>query len=127
MLHTGLRLEQAPVISVPYRSFVSAPIFLVLAAAVLVWRDPEVLESRLSPAALAVTHLFTLGFMSMAMMGAIMQMLLVLVGAPIPWPRTIAGISHTGLCLGTLSLAAGFLFGARAFCPKASAQSEIAL
>ena len=111
MLQTGLQLEQAPPISVPYRFFLSAPIFLVLAAAVLLWRGPEMLESPLSPAALAVTHLFTLGFMSMAMMGAIMQMLPVLVGAPIPWPRAVAGISHTGLCLGTLSLAAGFLFG----------------
>jgi hypothetical protein len=111
MLQAGLQLEQAPPISVPFRFFLSAPIFLVLAAAVLLWRGPEVLESRLSPAALAVTHLFTLGFMSMAMMGAIMQLLPVLVGAPIPRPRTIATISHTGLGFGTLSLAAGFLFG----------------
>jgi hypothetical protein len=110
MLQPGLQLEQAPPISVPYRFFLSAPIFLVLAAAVLLWRGPEALESRLSPAALAVTHLFTLGFMSMVMMGAIMQLLPVLVGAPIRWPRTIATISHTGICFGTLSLAAGFLF-----------------
>jgi hypothetical protein len=111
MLQAGLQLEQAPPISVPFRFFLSAPIFLVLAAAVLLWRGPEVLASRLSPAALAVTHLFTLGFMSMVMMGAVMQLLPVLAGAPIRWPRTIATISHTGLCFGTLSLAAGFLFG----------------
>jgi len=111
MLQPGLQLEQAPPISVPFRFFLSAPIFLVLAAAVLLWRGPEVLESRLSPAALAVTHLFTLGFMSMVMMGAIMQLLPVLAGAPIRRPRTIAAISHAGLCFGTLSLAAGFLFG----------------
>ncbi len=111
MRQAGLQLEQAPPISVPFRFFLSAPVFLVLAAAVLLWRGPEVLDSRLSPAALAVTHLFTLGFMSMVMIGAIMQLLPVLVGAPISWPRTIAAITHTGLCIGTLSLAAGFLFG----------------
>ena len=111
MLQVGLQLEQAPPILVPFRFFLSAPIFLVLAAAVLLWRGPEILESRLSPAALAVTHLLTLGFVSMVMMGAIMQMLPVLAGAPIPRPRVTAAISHTGLSFGTLSLAAGFLFG----------------
>lgn len=112
MLQAGLQLEQAPPISVPFRFFLSAPVFLVLAAAVLLWRGPEVLESRLSPAALAVAHLITLGFMSMVMVGAIMQLLPVLAGAPIPRPRTIAAISHAGLGFGTPALAAGFLFGA---------------
>ena len=112
MLQAGLQLEQAPPISVPFRFFLTAPIFLVLAAAVLLWRGPEVLESRLSPAALAVTHLFTLGFMSMVMVGAMMQLLPVLAGAPIARPRAVAAITHTGVAFGTLSLAAGFLFGA---------------
>src|ERR1035441_10512006 len=112
MLQTGLQLDQAPPISVPFRFFLSAPIFLVLAAGVLLWRGPEVLESRLSPPALAVTHLFTLGFMSMVMVGALMQLLPVGAGASIARPRAIAAITHTGLSVGTLSLAAGFLFGA---------------
>lgn len=112
MLQAGLQLEQAPPISVPFRFFLTAPIFLVLIAVVLLWRGPEVLESRLSPAALAVTHLFTLGFMSMVMLGAMMQLLPVLAGAPIARPRAIAAITHAGLAFGTLSLAAGFLFGA---------------
>jgi hypothetical protein len=112
MRQAGLQFEQAPPISVPFRFFLTAPIFLVLAAGVLLWRGPEVLESRLSPAALAVTHLFTLGFMSMVMIGALMQLLPVVAGATIARPRTIAAITHTGLSVGTLSLAAGFLFGA---------------
>lgn len=112
MLQAGLRLEQAPPISVPFRFFLTAPIFLVLAALVLLWRGPEVLDSRLSPAALAVTHLFTLGFMSMVMVGAMMQLLPVVAGAPIARARAVAAITHAGLGFGTLSLAAGFLFGA---------------
>jgi hypothetical protein len=112
MLQAGLRIDQAPPISVPFRFFLTAPIFLLLAAVVLLWRGPEVLDSRLSPAALAVTHLFTLGFMSMVMVGAMMQLLPVLAGAPIARPRAVAAITHTGLGFGTLSLAAGFLFGA---------------
>ncbi len=98
--------------SAPFRFFLTAPLFLVLAAGVLLWRGPEALESRLSPAALAVTHLFTLGFMSMVMVGALMQLLPVVAGAPIGRPRTIAAITHAGLSVGALSLAAGFLFGA---------------
>ena len=112
MSQAGLQFEQAPPISVPFRFFLSAPIFLVLAAGVLLWRGPEVLKSRLSLPALAVTHLFTLGFMSMVMAGALMQLLPVVAGASIARPRVIAAITHTGLSVGTLSLAAGFLFGA---------------
>ncbi len=112
MLQAGLRLEQAPPISVPFRFFLTAPVFIVLAAAVLLWRGPEVFDSRLSPAALAATHLFTLGVMAMVMMGAVMQMLPVLAGSPIPLPRATAAIAHAALSLGTPLLAAGFLVGA---------------
>lgn len=108
----GLQFEQAPPISVPFRFFLSAPIFLLLAAALLLWRGPEIMTSRLSPAALAATHLFTLGFAAMVVLGAVMQMLPVLAGAPIRRPRMIATIVHAGISVGTLSLAAGFLFDA---------------
>lgn len=126
MLQGGLQFEQAPPISVPFRFFLSAPISLLLAAAVLLWSGPEALQSRLSPAALAVTHLFTVGFMSMVMMGAVMQLLPVLAGAPISRPRTIALISHTGLCIGAPALAAGFLFGMPLLIEAGAAASGIA-
>ncbi len=112
MIQAGLRLDQAPPISVPFRFFLSAPLFLVLAAALLLWRGPEALQWRLTPAALALTHLFTLGFMSMVMVGAVMQLLPVLAGAPIPRPLAVAAVVHAALGLGTLSLAAGFVFAA---------------
>lgn len=111
MKTAGLTLEQAPPMSVPFRFFLSAPAFLLLAALILLWRGPEAFESPASPAALAVTHLLTLGFMSMVMMGAFMQMLPVLAGSPIPMARTTGAVTHLGLTLGALSFAAGFLFG----------------
>jgi len=106
----GLQLEQAPPFSVPLRFFLSAPVFVLLAAIVLVWQGPEALGSRWTPAALALTHLLTLGFMAMAMLGALMQILPVLAGAPLPWPRVVAGITHVAILLGTLALSGGFLW-----------------
>lgn len=113
MNQAGLQLEQAPPISVPFRFFLLAPAFLMLAAAVLLWRGPEALAARLAPATIAITHLVTLGFMAMGMMGAMMQMLPVLQGSPVPRPRETAGVSCAGVGLGALALAAGFLFGER--------------
>jgi len=111
MFQPGLQLEQAPPISVPFRFFLSAPVFLLLAALMLLWAGAEALESRQSPSMLALTHLITLGFMTMIMIGAMMQMLPVLAGSPVPGPLATAAVVHLGLVLGTLMLAAGFLFG----------------
>ncbi|MDA8110481.1 MAG: hypothetical protein M0015_17950 [Betaproteobacteria bacterium] len=112
MIQPALRLDQAPPVSVPFRFFLGAPPFLVLAAALLAWRGPEALAWRLAPAALALTHLFTLGFMSMVMLGALLQLLPVLAGAPLARPRAVATLVHAALVLGTLALAGGFAFGA---------------
>src|SRR3990172_969402 len=113
MNQAGLQLEQAPPISVPFRFFLVAPVFLLLAAIALLWRGPTVFEARLSPAIIAVTHLFALGFMAMVMIGAMIQMLPVLQGSPVPKPRTTAALTFAGVGLGTLAFAAGFLFGER--------------
>ncbi len=111
MVSAGLNLEQAPPISVPARFFLTAPAFVMLAALVMLWRGPEVFGSRWAPETLAIVHLLALGFLAMVMIGALMQMLPVLAGAPIPWPGPVAHVVHGGLTLGTLSLAAGLLFG----------------
>jgi len=113
MNQAGLQLEQAPPISVPFRFFLVAPVFLLLAAAVLLWRGPEALAARLSPATIAMAHLVAIGFMAMVMMGAMMQMLPVLQGSPVPRPRETAALTGAAVGLGTLALAAGFLSGER--------------
>ena len=104
-----LRLDQAPPLSVPLRFFLTAPVFALLAALLALWEGPGLFESRWSPATLAVTHLLTLGVLGMVMLGAMMQVLPVLAGAPIPQPRKVAFAVHAGLTLGTLALAGGFL------------------
>lgn len=108
-MQAGLNLQQAPPIWVPFRFFLSAPLFGLLAAALMLWQGPDLFASRWSAPTLAATHLITLGFMTMVMAGAMMQMLPVLAGAPVPRPKLVAALVHPLLMLGTLLLAAGFL------------------
>ena len=104
----GLSFEQAPPFSLPLRFFLTAPLFL-LAAALLIVLAPDALASRWTPAALALTHALTLGFLAMVMVGALTQMLPVVAGAPMPAPRLVAWASHVPLALGTVALMTGFL------------------
>lgn len=108
-MQAGLNLQQAPPIWVPFRFFLSAPLFGLLAAALMLWQGPDLFASRWSAPTLAATHLITLGFMTMVMAGAMMQMLPVLAGASVPRPKLVAALVHPLLMLGTLLLAAGFL------------------
>jgi hypothetical protein len=111
MHHPGLKLEQAPPIAVPFRFFLTAPLFLLAAAALLAWSGADTLHSRATPAALAITHLVTLGYMAMVMLGAMLQILPVLAGTPVPAARLVAGAAHALLLVGAAALAAGFAFG----------------
>lgn len=107
---SGLSLEQAPPISVPFRFFLSAPLFLLLAALLLLVSGPQVLLSRWTPALLALTHLITLGFLSMIMIGALMQQLPVVAGAPMRRQLLVAWMVHIPLLAGTLMLVSGLLY-----------------
>ena len=110
MQPSGLNFQQAPPISVPLRFFLSAPLFALLASIVLLWSGEDLMASRWSPATLAAVHLLTLGYMAMVMAGAMIQMLPVLAGTPVPRPRLFAGIVHVALVLGVLLFAGGLLF-----------------
>ena len=110
----GLAFSQAPPFSLPLRFFLTAPLFLI-AAGILIALYPDSLASRWTPQALALTHALTLGFLAMVMLGAMLQMLPVVAGSPIPVPRFVARASHVALTLGTFALMAGFLLAA----PKA--------
>jgi len=108
---SGLTFEQAPPITVPFRFFLTAPLFLLLAAMLLAWLGPQSLVLRQAPATLALAHLLTVGVIAMVMCGALMQMLPVVAGSPMPYPRLVAAISHGLLTLGTPVLALAFLSG----------------
>lgn len=104
----GLSFDQAPPFALPLRFFLTAPLFL-LAAAILIVSAPGALASRWSPPAFAVTHAVTLGFLAMVMLGALMQMLPVVAGSKLPAPYAVARTSHILLTLGTIALMAAFL------------------
>ncbi len=107
MTRPGLSFEQAPAFGLPLRFFLTAPSFLLLAALAAIPTADAWTASRWSPAALALTHLLTLGFLGQAMLGAMLQMLPVVIGSPVPRPRLTAVLGHIGLATGTLLLAAG--------------------
>ncbi len=108
-MRQNLSLEQAPPISVPFRFFITAPLFGVAAALLIVFAGPDILSSRWSPFTLALTHLLTLGFMGLAMCGAIMQMLPVVGGAVVKRPLLVGGTVHVLLVAGILALTTGLL------------------
>ncbi len=108
-----LSLEQAPPISVPFRFFLTAPLFALAGGVLLFIYGPEALSSRWAPATLAITHLYTLGVLAMVMCGAMMQMLPVLAGSPVPRAVLVGNLVHPLLTLGTIALTTGFLSGSQ--------------
>lgn len=109
MASLGLSYDQAPPFGTPLRLFLLAPVFLVLAA-LLAMVSPESWQAnRWSPHALALTHLLTLGYLGTVMTGALLQMLPVVVGSPVPAATAVGWLALTGLGSGTLLLAAGLL------------------
>ncbi|MBE9560342.1 MAG: hypothetical protein IMF15_06100 [Proteobacteria bacterium] len=108
-MRADLSLQQSPPFSVPARFLVSAPLFGLLAALVLLWHGPEIITHRWTPEILAVIHFLTLGFLAMSMLGAMMQLIPVLMGIIIPQPVLFSSVIHTPLFLGTLSLGMAWL------------------
>jgi len=104
-----LSFEQAPPISVPYRFFLTAPLFGAVAGLILAWLGPAALESRWSPGALAMTHLIVVDFMLQAMCGSLLQFVAVVAGANIWRPRLVAAVVHPLITAGAVFLATAFL------------------
>lgn len=90
MNYTALSLSQTPPLSVPLPYFLLAPLFAAAAALLLLVEGPEALVSRWSPTMLALTHMVTLGVLGTIMLGALQQLVPVLVGVPLPAQRPLA-------------------------------------
>lgn len=104
-----LSYDQSPPIAAPFRFFLTAPLFGVLAGILLTWQGPELLASRWTPGALALTHLITVGFMLQVMLGALVQILPVVAGANLPKPSLVSAVVHLAMSFGALFLAVAFL------------------
>ena len=107
---SGLSLEQAPPLFVPFKFFFSAALFSVAIGLLLIFNGQDLYISRWSPIALTLTHLVTVGFLAQVMSGAMFQLLPVLVGTPLPSVMLVSRIVNLSLALGAISLSSGFLF-----------------
>ena len=105
----ALSIHRAPTAAVPLRFLLTAPWFAVAAGALLLWAGPEALTSRWTSTVLAATHLLTLGFMGHAMLGALLQLMPVAFGVPVPRSAAVAAVTHPALTLGAASLAIAFI------------------
>lgn len=109
-MQRALAFDQSPPLSAAFRFFLNVPVFLLLAALTLAWLaatgGPY---SRWNPLVLAATHLFTLGVLGSAMLGAMMQILPVATRIRVLYPRITSTLVHLCLTFGSLSLAAGFI------------------
>ncbi|MFB1499593.1 hypothetical protein [Thiocapsa sp. N5-Cardenillas] len=103
----GLSLDQAPPIDIPARFFLTAPLFAIAAGLLLAWQGPTLLVSRWMPGALAATHLIAIGYLGLIMCGALLQMLPVVAGAPVPAVRLVGTLTHLLLTGGAAGLAWG--------------------
>ena len=103
----GLSLDQAPPIDIPARFFLTAPLFAIAAGLLLAWQGPTILISRWMPGALAATHLIAIGYLGHIMCGALLQMLPVVAGAPVPAVRLVGTLTHLLLTCGASGLAWG--------------------
>lgn len=99
----GIRPEQGPPLSVPTSFFLTAPLALGAAGVLLVVRGAEGATSVWGTTSVAVVHLGTVGFLLFVMLGALYQMLPVVAGVVVPWPRLGHGV-HALLLLGGATL-----------------------
>ena len=112
MLNTaGLSTEQAPPIGVPFAYFLAAPWFAAAAGLALAWAGPGLILTRWAPTTLAATHLLGLGFLGLTMIGALFQLLPVLVGVPVPRAVGVSRTVYSTMVPGISILVAGFWTG----------------
>lgn len=108
-MHPDLSFEQAPPIGVPFRFFLTAPLFGIAAGLLLFIQGGEMLASRWTPGALAGTHLLVVGFMLQTMCGALLQFVPVAAGGNIWRPRLVATAVHPLLVAAAVLLVWAFL------------------
>lgn len=92
--------------------FGAAVVFLLAGGAGLLWVSPDLAAGRyLAPRVAGVTHLFTLGWLTTTIFGALYQLLPVALGTPIRWAR-LGYASLVTFVPGVALFAVGVAFGA---------------
>ena len=87
---SGVSFDSLPSIDLPFRYFISSAIFIIFVALLVLYSGESVWLTRWHPVMLAITHGFTLGFISSVMMGALLQIFPVVGGRGFPKVKIIA-------------------------------------
>lgn len=107
---SGIRAEQGPPLSIPMSFFLTAPLALAAAGALLLVRGGGDMDSVWGPTNIAVVHLGVVGFLMLVMVGALYQMLPVVAGAVVPLVR-LGHAVHALLTTGATVLVTGQITG----------------
>ncbi len=89
----GLSLDQAPPFEAPLLFLLTAPLWGIVGGVALLFAQSQ-------PQQIGVLHLFTIGFMAQVMIGALQQMLPVVVGVRFPKPTLLSKLIFIPLALG---------------------------
>jgi hypothetical protein len=111
-MQRALAYEHSPSPATTLRFLLSAPAFAILAGLLLAGYGEAALDSRWAAPALAITHLLTLGVLSMAMAGSMFQLIPVVAGQDLALTRAGAWLVWLGLGGGAMLLATAFVAGA---------------
>ncbi len=116
MINTAhLSVESAPPLAVPFRFFLTAPLFGILFAVVLTLQGEELIAGgRWHPLLIGALHLINLGVLVMIVGGVLFQMLPVVGGIQFPSLLLLSRLLHFSLTLGSLLLFAGIASGVSA-------------
>jgi len=108
MMFQGLSLDQAPPYKIPLSFYITASIYFVVFALYLALASSS-LQSRFDNEAIVLTHFFTIGFVSMVMVGSLFQMLPVMLGLPYKNVQKNAIVVYSLLNVGLFTFAYGML------------------
>ena len=104
---TGMVTPATGSMTLAAEHFAAATLYLVAGVVGLVVVAPQLAQGMyLSPGVAGVTHLFTLGWLTTTIFGALYQLLPVALGAPVRWPR-VAHASFGAFVPGVAVFAAG--------------------
>jgi hypothetical protein len=110
-MRRALDYGRMPPPAVPLAFLLAAPWSGAAAGLLAAWHGGAVFASRWNPVTLAVVHLVTLGFLTMTMAGALLQMLPAVAGLPLRGARRVVAWTCPLLGAGGAVLAAAFLSG----------------
>jgi len=108
MKTSNLSLDQAPPEDIPFRYLVTGPFFGAAAGILLAIYGYRMYVTNWSLDTVALTHLLTLGWLTMIMMGAFYQMVPVLVGGHVPLIQ-LSRYSYYPMVAGIILMVTGLL------------------